>query len=100
MSASPVMRGQTDTGSQDQSASVQETYRSANAAEGTSIMLVGTSRRDIAPRRIALIIASVGILGAGGALYTWYAPQAQNPAPARPAGRQAVPVSVAVAARR
>ena len=51
------------------------------------------------PRRMALIIAGVAILAAGGALY-WYWAQSAAPSRARPAARPAVPVTVAIAALR
>ena len=51
------------------------------------------------PRRMALIIAGVAILAAGGALY-WYWAQGAAPSRARPAARPAVPVTVAIAALR
>jgi membrane fusion protein, multidrug efflux system len=51
------------------------------------------------PRSLALIVACVATFAAGGALY-WYWPQGAAPTPARPAGRPAVPVSIAVATPR
>jgi membrane fusion protein, multidrug efflux system len=62
---------------------------------------VGTRRSDTvsSPRRMALIVAGVAILAAGGALY-WYWPQGAAPSPGRPAARAAVSVTVAIAALR
>jgi multidrug efflux system membrane fusion protein len=48
---------------------------------------------------MALIVAGVAILAAGGALY-WYWAQGAAPSRARPAARPAVPVTVAIAALR
>jgi multidrug efflux system membrane fusion protein len=63
---------------------------------------MGTPRSDTvgSPRRImALIVAGVAILVAGGALY-WYWAQGAASSRARPAARPAVPVTVAIAALR